>query len=640
MKAEPRTQMIPQKEISFLTHLTMATMLFLIAFAQSLHAEDGKIIKSHGYSRFGDLKYPADFKHLEYVNPNAPKGGEFSSFSLGSFDNIHRYTHKGEHAGSASIFFETLMAGTADEVDSIYGLLAETIEYPESLQWAIFTIRSEAKFSDGSDIKASDAVFSHEILKEKGLPSLRALFQDIIAVEALDEDRVKFTFTEGLPLPILSEQINLVATLPVFSETWWNGTNPKGEPRDFGETTLEAPLGSGPYVLHEMRPGQMISYRYNPDYWGKDLPINVGRNNFEFIRYEYYGDTIAALEGFKAGNFTFRSENSSKVWATGYDFPAVQSGAVIKKELPDGNLANAQNYIFNLRKEKFSDPRVREAIGLMFNFEWSNKTLFFDLYARVTSYWGNSKFEATGIPSEDEKAILSEFLEHLPEGILTEEAVLPPVSSDRLLDRKALRRASALLDEAGWKVGDDGKRYNDKGEKLTVDILYFSPTFTRIHEPFAENLKRIGIDALLTKVDSPQYSNRLETFDFDMITQTIGTDLSPGLGLRQWFNSSGVETNTGNRNLAGFSNPAIDALVERIIASESSEDLEFNTRLLDRVMRSMKLTIPQWFKDVYTVAYWDIYEHPETIPPFALGTVDFWWFNAEKAAKLKADGAL
>lgn len=640
MKAEPRTQMIPQKEISFLTHLTMATMLFLIAFAQSLHAEDGKIIKSHGYSRFGDLKYPADFKHLEYVNPNAPKGGEFSSFSLGSFDNIHRYTHKGEHAGSASIFFETLMAGTADEVDSIYGLLAETIEYPESLQWAIFTIRSEAKFSDGSDIKASDAVFSHEILKEKGLPSLRALFQDIIAVEALDEDRVKFTFTEGLPQPILSEQINLVATLPVFSETWWNGTNPKGEPRDFGETTLEAPLGSGPYVLHEMRPGQMISYRYNPDYWGKDLPINVGRNNFEFIRYEYYGDTIAALEGFKAGNFTFRSENSSKVWATGYDFPAVQSGAVIKKELPDGNLANAQNYIFNLRKEKFSDPRVREAIGLMFNFEWSNKTLFFDLYARVTSYWGNSKFEATGIPSEDEKAILSEFLEHLPEGILTEEAVLPPVSSDRLLDRKALRRASALLDEAGWKVGDDGKRYNDKGEKLTVDILYFSPTFTRIHEPFAENLKRIGIDALLTKVDSPQYSNRLETFDFDMITQTIGTDLSPGLGLRQWFNSSGVETNTGNRNLAGFSNPAIDALVERIIASESSEDLEFNTRLLDRVMRSMKLTIPQWFKDVYTVAYWDIYEHPETIPPFALGTVDFWWFNAEKAAKLKADGAL
>ncbi len=681
--------------------LTFFGLILTLALTSVALAQE-TIIKSHGYSRFGDLKYPADFTHFDYVNPNAPKGGEFSSFAIGSFDNIHRYTHKGDHAGSATIFFESLMAGSADEVDSFYGLLAETIEYPENRQWAIFTLRPEAKFSDGTDVKASDVVFSHEILKEKGLPSLRALFADFVSVEALDEDRVKFTFTEGLPLSVLSEQISLAAGSTVFSEAWWSGNDKDGNPRDFGETTLEAPLGSGPYVLHEMDPGRMISYKYNPDYWGKDLAINKGQNNFDVIRYEYYGDTVAAMEGFKAGNFTFRSENSSKVWATGYDFPAIDEGWVIKDELPNGNLANAQNYVFNLRNEKFNDPKVREAIGLMFNFEWSNKTLFYDLYARVQSYWGNSELEAKGPPSAEEAAILQEVAEHLPDDILTAEAIVPVVSGTEQLDRDSLRRASALLDEAGWPIASppplpsrlpsvlawiiglgllgiglyffspsrtsnrwlfgtalgtlgaaailflgmpipaepDGKRRNADGEVLSVDILYFSPAFTRIHEPFAENLKRIGIDATLTKVDSAQYSNRLETFDFEMITQSIGTDLSPGLGLRQWFNSSGVTTNTGNRNLAGFSNPAVDQLVERIIASKDRDELILNTRALDRAMRSLKWTIPQWFKDVHTVAYWDLYSHPETIPPFALGVVSLWWYDEEKAAKLKAEGAL
>ena len=640
MRPRAKAKPIQRPDLRPLMKLAFFSLIFLSLFATSVLAQE-KIIKSHGYSRFGDLKYPADFKHLDYVNPNAPKGGEMSSWALGSFDNIHRYTHKGDHAGSATIFFESLMAGTADEVGSVYGLLAESIEYPENLQWAIFTLRPEAKFSDGSDVKASDVVFSHEVLKEKGLPSLRALFQDFISVEALDEDRIKFTFTEGLPKAILSEQISLAAGSTVFSEAWWSGTNPKGEPRDFAETTLEAPMGTGPYVLHEMDPGRMISYKLNPDYWGKDLPINIGQNNFEVIRFEYYGDAVAALEGFKAGNYTFRTENSSKQWATAYDFPAIDNGWVIKTELPDGNLANAQNYVFNLRKERFQDPRVREALGLMFNFEWSNKTLFFDLYARVTSFWGNSDLEAKGAPSEEEKTILAEFAADLPEGILEDEAYVPPVAApDRPLDRKALRQASKLLDEAGWTVGSDGVRVNDKGEKLTVEILYFSPAFTRIHEPYAENLKRIGVDVLLTKVDSAQYSNRLETFDFDMITQSIGTTLDPGLGLRQWFNSSGVETNTGNRNLAGFANPAVDALVERVIASKSREELELNTRVLDRAMRALRWGVPQWFKDVHTVAYWDIFERPEIIPPYALGATTLWWYSEEKAAKLKAAGAL
>ncbi len=619
--------------------LALLSLILLLAFTAQLFAQEKTTI-SHGYSRFGDLKYPADFTHLEYANPNAPKGGEMSLWALGSFDNIHRFTSKGEHAGSATIFFETLMAGTADEVGSIYGLLAETIEYPESLQWAIFKLRPEAKFSDGTDVKASDVVFTHNILKEKGLPFLRTLYKDITSVEALDEDRIKFTFTEGLPKPILSEQISLAAGTYAFSEAWWNGTDPKGEPRDFAKTTLEAPLGTGPYVLDKMDTGRMISYKYNPDYWGKDLPMNVGQNNFETLRYEYYGDSVAALEGFKAGNYTFRAENSSKVWATGYDFPAVEDGSVIKTSLPNGNLANAQNYVFNLRLEKFQDPRVREAIGLMFNFEWANKTLFFDLYARVTSFWGNSELEATGAPSEEEKAILIEFEADLPEGILTDEAYVPPVSSPNQLDRKAVRAANKLLDDAGWPVGDDGIRRNAAGEKLTVDILYFSPAFTRIHEPYVENLKRIGVDALLTKVDSAQYSNRLEEFDFEMITQSIGTDLEPGLGLRQWFSSESANINTGNRNLAGFANPAVDAFIEKVIASETREELVLNTKVLDRSMRALRWGVPQWFKDVHTVAYWDIFERPETIPPYALGAISLWWYNEEKAAKLKASGAL
>ena len=639
MRPQVKAKRLQKPDLRPLMKLALLSFVMLFAFTSYLMAQDEEITKSHGYSRFGDLKYPADFTHLSYVNPNAPKGGEISTFALGSFDNIHRYTHKGDHAASATVFFESLMVGTLDEVEGIYGLLAETIEYPKSLQWAIFTLRPEAKFSDGSDVTSADVVFSHEILKEKGLPSLRALFKDITSVEALDDDRIKFTFTEGLPLSILSEQISLAAGTTVFSKTWWSGTNPDGEPRDFGETTLEAPLGTGPYILDEMDPGRMISYKYNPDYWGADLAMNVGQNNFEKIRYEYYGDTVAAMEGFKAGNFTFRTENSSKVWATGYDFPALNDGYVVKTELPDGNLANAQNYVFNLRKEKFSDPRLREAVGLMFNFEWSNKTLFFDLYARVTSFWGNSDLEAKGAPSPEEVAILKEHIAHLPASVLEDEAILPPVSAPRQLDRMALRRANALLDEAGWPVGDDGMRYNEQGEKLTIEILYFSPAFTRIHEPFAQNLQRIGVDAQLTRVDSAAYSNRLETFDFELITQSIRLTPSPGLGLRQWFNSSGATTNTGNRNLAGFSNPAIDALVERVIASETREEMVLNTRVLDRAMRSLKWTIPQWFKDVHTVAYWDMYEHPE-IPPFGLGAFSFWWHNPEKEAALKAAGAL
>ena len=637
MRSTARTKTRALKTARKALHLSLLTLAIIAASLWAALAEDENIIVSHGFSTFGDLKYPADFPHLNYVNPDAPKGGEFSTFALGSFDNIHRYTSKGDHAGSATIFFEPLMVGLADEVDSVYGLIAETIEYPEDRQWAIFNLRPEAKFSDGTPVTAEDVVFSHTILIEEGIPSLRIIYQDIESVEALDTHRVKFTFKEGADT---KELPSLAAGTPVFSKAWWSGTDKDGEPRAFGDTTLEAPLGTGPYILDKMDPGRMISYKRNPDYWGNDLAINVGQNNFDRIRYEYYADRVAAQEGFKAGSYTFRSESSSQVWATGYDFPAHNDGYVLKKELPDGTLANAQSYVFNLRLEKFQDPKIREAMGLMFNFEWSNRTLFYDLYARVDSFWGNSDMEADGPPSPEELAILQEVAEYLPESVLTEPALIPPVSDERQLDRRLLRRASALMDEAGWGVSDDGMRVNDAGERLSVEILYFSPAFERIHGPFAENLKRLGIDVVLTQVDSAAYSNRLETFDFELITQSIITSPTPGIDLLQWFHSDGANVNTGNRNLAGFSNPGIDILVDRVIASQTREELTLNTRVLDRAMRSLQWTIPQWFKDVHTVAYWDMFEHPAEIPPLALGQTTFWWFNQEKADALKAAGAL
>jgi len=616
--------------------LTLGTLIFM-AFATLAAMAQETIIKSHGFSTFGELKYPADFKHLDYVNPDAPKGGEISTWAQGSFDTLHRYSTKGEHAGSATIFFEPLMTGTADEPDALYGLIAETIEYPESRQWAIFNLRPEAKFSDGTPVTADDVVFSFNILLEKGLPSLKSVYSDVESVEALDTHRVKFTFVEGA---LTRELPSLAAGTPVFSKAWWSGTDKDGEPRDFGNSTLEAPLGTGPYILDEMDPGRSISYKLNPDYWGKHLAINVGRNNFDRIRYEYYADPGAAFEGFKAGNYTFRTENSSKSWANDYDFPAIENGYVIKTELPDGGLGSAQSFIFNLRLPKFQDPRVREAIGLMFNFEWSNETLFYGLYARVQSFWSNSEMEASGPPSPEEVAILETVAEYLPEGVLTDDAYVPPVSNDSQIDRKAIRAANKLLDAAGWEIGDDGKRYNAAGEKLTVEFLTYSPLFDRIINPYIENLERIGVEAVLNRIDTGTYVTRLDNFDFEMMTHTFGNSLTPGIGLRQWYDSKTADISTGGRNMSGLKNKGIDMLVERVIASESREELNLNVRVLDRALRSLKFMVPQWFKDVHTVAYWDMYAHPETFPPYDIGPFDWWWYDAEKAEKLKAAGAL
>jgi microcin C transport system substrate-binding protein len=615
-------------------HLLAGSPLVLAAavWAAQAIAQDEPIITSHGYSYFGDLKYPADFAHLDYVNPDAPKGGEIAEWAPGTFDSFNQYTRAGNVGALATIPYESMVTSTADDPTALYCLLCTTMEYPESLDWVIFNMRDDITFSDGSPATAEDMKFTYDLFMEQGLPEFLVAFAGQIAsVEVLGPYQIKYTFTPEAPK---RDRIGLAATFPLFSKADWEASE-----RRLDEAWDKPVLSSGPYQLDNFDIGRRIVYRYNPGYWGRDLPINVGRNNFETLRVEYFADSDAAFEGFKAGLYTFRSENSSINWATGYDFPAVTSGAVIKTELANGNLSSGQSFIFNLRREKFQDPKVREAIRLMFNFEWSNETLFYGLYARVTSFWGRSDMEATGAPGPDELALLQPLVDDglLDASILTDDAVMPPVSSTSQLDRGNLRLASALLDEAGWIAGDDGMRRKD-GQVLQVEFLESSPSFDRVINPYVENLKRLGIDAVLNRVDPAQATERERSGDWDMVTKSFSQSLEPGTELKQWFGSETAADSS--RNLMALADPAVDRLIDVVVAADTSADMKSAVRTLDRVLRAKGFWVPQWFKDVYTVAYYDQFEHPENMPPYALGEMDFWWFNADKAAALVASGAL
>jgi len=590
---------------------------------------EGDTIVAHGISTFGDLKYPAGFPHLDYVNPDAPKGGEIAEWAAGGFDSMNPYTAKGRAAALSAGMYESLMTTVADEIGSSYCLICETLEYPKDRSWVIFTLRPDVKFADGSPLTADDVVFSYGLLRDKGLPSFQAVIQtQVESAEVIDPLHVKFTFKTGIPTRDLPET---AGGLPIFSKADYEKIN-----RNIEESSLEPFLGSGPYILDSMDVGQRVVYRRNPDYWGASHPLNIGRNNFDRIRIEYFGDYDAAFEGFKSGAYTFRNEASSLIWATRYDFPALQKGWVVKHELPDGSIANGQAFVMNLRREKFQDPRVREAIGLMFNFEWSNKTLFYGLYARINSIWENSDLAATGLPSAAELALLEPLKDQLPPGVLEQEPVMAPVSGDQQLDRKNLRKAAALLDEAGWPVGDDGIRRNARGDKLTVEFLNDSQSFDRVINPYVESLRKLGVDALLTRVDDAQMTARERGHDFDIITDQLGQGYIPGAGLRQYFGSGSVDDVF---NSAGLADPAVDKLIAAVEAATTQEELTTSVHALDRVLRALRFWVPQWYKNKHTVAYFDMFEHPDPLPPYALGELDFWWYNAEKADKLKAGGA-
>ena len=594
-------------------------------------------IVAHGISTFGNLKYPADFKHLDYVNPDAPKGGEISQWRPGTFDSLNPYSVKGVAEAYSSIAYEGILTGTADEIGSAYCLMCETMEYPEDRSWVIFNLRRDVKFSDGSPMTAEDVVFSHELFAAKGIAEYRAVANEKFqSVEILDPYRVKFTFTPGTNMRDMPAQ---AGGLTIFSKAHYTANN-----QDLEASSLKPFLGTGAYAMDSLKPGAQVIYKLNPDYWAKDLPLGIGRNNFAGIRVEYFGDDTAAMEAFKTGIYTFRNENSSKNWATAYDFENLTNGSVVKTELPDGSIASGQAFLFNLRREKFQDPRVREAIGLMFNFEWSNQTLFYGLYARINSIWENTAMAAVGVASPAETAILQPMIDEglLPASILTDEAVMGSVSTpDKALDRSNLRKASALLDDAGWPAGDDGMRRNDKGEPLVVVFLNASPAFDRVISPYVENLRALGIDASLDNVDPAQLSERTDppNFDFDIISgNVVNSGYEPGGELKQAYAMATV--NNSSRNRAGFSHPAVEKLLNMVEAAKTRADLDVVVQALDRVLRAQRFFIPEWYKNVHSVAYYDQYDHPETLPPFALGELDFWWFNAAKAEKLKASGVL
>lgn len=593
-----------------------------------------QVVVSHAYSNFGEVKYPADFAHLDYVNPDAPKGGEIAIWSQGNFDSFNNYARAGTSAALATVTQESVMVGTADDPYGLYCYMCTTLEYPESKNWVIFNLRDDITFSDGRPLTAEDVKFSSDLVLEQGIAEYRNVFASFIdSVEVLDTYQVKFSFTDDAPR---RDVIGFAGGTSVFSKAWFEETGAR-----LDERTEEPFLGSSPYLLGEFEYNRNITYVRDVDWWGAEHPLSIGRSNFDSIRIEYFADSSAAFEAFKTGAYTFRNENSSLQWATGYDFPALSNGWVNKEELPNGNIGTAQGFVFNLDRPQWDDPRVREAVRLMVNFEWMNESLFYGLYERPTSFWDNSPLAATGVPDAGEVEILQPLVDEglLDASILTAEAVMPPVSSttNRPLDRGNLRKASALLDEAGWVPGDDGMRRKD-GQTLDAVFLERSPQFDRIINPIIENLRALGVNAKLDRVDTAQFIERRRSGDFDLVNNSPGQSYEPGSSLRQWFASETADDSS--RNTMRLRSPAVDQLMEVVVAAKTLDTLETSVHALDRVLRAEGFWIPQWFKDTHTVAYYDMYRYPENLPPFALGELDFWWYDAEAAEALKTAGAI
>ncbi|MCD9148113.1 extracellular solute-binding protein [Pseudophaeobacter flagellatus] len=614
-------------------------LLLILGFALALiHAlplrAEGANIKSHGFAEFGSLKYPEGFAHFDYVNPEAPKGGELSISAVGTFDSMNPYTRNGRAGALASNHFESLLVESYDEPGAYYGLIAESLEYPPSQDWVIFNLRPEARFSDGSPVTADDVVFSHNILLDQGLQSYaEAVRKRIPKAEALGPHQVKFYFSPDFPRRAMISQ---VAGTPVFSKAWFEADP---ENRRLDEPRLDPGIGSGPYILDKAEINQRITYRRNPDYWGKDLNVNIGRHNYDTIRVEYFGDSIAAMEGFKAGVYTLRPENSSKSWATSYDFEAVANGNVIKDEIPDGNVPAANGFVMNLLRPKFQDIRVREAVQLAFNFEWTNESLQYGLFRHRSSFWQDSALEAKGVPQGRELEVLKALGDQINPAILTSEPVMAHSSKPkRPNDRRNLRRAMQLLDEAGWAVNGEGVRENAEGEVLKIEFLLDSPTLERIVGPYVSNLRAMGIDAVQNRVDYAQYTSRRREKEFDMISTAYPMSLEPSTGLYQYFGSAAHEFSVFNP--AGLADPAVDTLIDNIVDAKTPEELHANAQALDRVLRAKRFMVPTWYLDVSWVAYWKQYAYPENLPPYDTGLLDLWWVDADREAELKASGAL
>lgn len=582
--------------------------------------------RNHGLSAFGELDYGPDFKHFDYVNPNAPVGGRLTMIGTAgriTFDSFNNFIIKGDAAQGLGLLYDSLMTRAWDEPDAVYGLVAHSAEVSDDGKSATFFLRPEAKFADGSQITADDVVFTLETLRKKGHPQYRLAFRDIVKVEALDPQTVRYEF-KGQSLRDLP--LN-VATLPILPKAWY-------ATRPFEKTSLEPPLGSGPYQIAKFRQGTFVTYKRREDYWGWGLPVNVGRYNFNELRYEYFKDRVAELEALKSGEFDLREEFTSRDWATAYDVPPVRSGQLVKTELADHLPSGTQGFFLNLRRKKFQDIRVRKALDLIFDFEWTRKNIFYGAYERTVSYFENSDMKAVGAPSAEELALLEPYQKQLPTDVF-EETYTPPVSDGSGQDRRNLRAAVKLLKEAGFQ-SKSGRMVNNNGEQLSIEYLIFSPGFERVIAPYAKTLKRVGIDASIRRVDPAQYERRMKSFDFDIIVQRYVLRTTPGAELRNYWGSAAADL-AGSFNLSGIKDPVVDALIEKVLEAKSRKELVTATRALDRVLRSGHYWVSHWYNKAHRMAFWNKFAWPEQRPKYNRGVIETWWFDADKAAKLNAN---
>ena len=578
---------------------------------------------AHGIAMHGDLKYGPGFTHFDYVNPDAPKGGELRLYALGTFDSFNPFIIKGNPDDGSGRIYDTLLTPSADEPFSEYGLLAESVETPPDRSWVIFRLRKEARWHDGQPVTADDVLWSYETLRSKGQPFYRAYYANVDKAEKLDERTVKFTFKlgENRELPLIMGQ------LTVLPKHYWAS-------REFDATTLDPPLGSGPYRIGTFEAGRWSSYERVPDYWGKDLAVNRGRHNFDRVRYDYYQNMTVAQEALKAGAYDLRVEASSKDWATAYDAPAVREGRLVKGEFPHSRPAGMQGYAFNMRRPLFQDRRVRQAIGYALDFEWANRALFYGQYTRSRSYFGNSELAANGIPQGAELAVLEPLRDKLPPEVFAQE-YQPPVTDGSGNMRENLRQAYDLLKAAGWTVDPKTKKLvNAQGQPFEFEILLIDPAYERITLPFAKNLERLGVTARVRTVDTAQYKKRVDDFDFDMVIWAWPQTLSPGNEQRSYW-SSAYADQPGNPNVVGLKDPVIDALVEQVIAAPDRANLVARVHALDRALQWGFYVVPNWYIGYDRIAHWDKFGRPEVIPAQGV-QLDAWWYDPAKAAAATA----
>ena len=600
--------------------LALAALLAASLAAPAI-GEDG-ITRSHGLSLFGDLKYAPDFKHFDYVNPEAPRGGTVRYATVGTFDTLNPFTLKGVPAAGVVVLFDTLMARAEDEPASEYGLVAESAEVPRDRTWVQYNLRKEARFQDGTPITPEDVIWTFDTLKAQGHPRYHLYYADVLKAEKVGERSVKFSFRTGEN----RELPTIVGEMPVLSKRYW-------QERDFAKTTLDMPLGSGPYKIDSFETGRSIAYRRVADYWGKDLPVNRGRYNFDVIRYDYYRDGSVALEAFKAGQYDVRVENSAKNWATGYDSPALRDRLFTMENIPNKVPTGMQGFGYNTRRPFFADRRVREALGYLFDFEWANKNLFYGAYARTESYFSNSELASSGLPSAEELKILDRYKGQIPDEVFTTAYQAPKTDGSGNI-RDNMRRALQLLKQAGWSVKGE-KLVDDKtGEPLAFEFLLDQPEFERIVLPFIQNLQRIGIAARLRTVDPAQYENRIKSFDYDMTVVLVPESLSPGNEQREFWGSAAADEN-GSPNYMGVKSKAVDDLVDLIINAPDRQGLVTRVRALDRVLLHSHYVIPSWHLTSFRVASWDKFSRPKISPPYALA-LDAWWIDPQRERTVEA----